>query len=178
MDENTLSKSGRRVFGCFGLAFGSLFLVVGLGFMLTIAYRGLAQRNTEDWSKTEGEVLEVNTQRDEDDPRSSPLTYKYTVDDKIYRSDTVVFVDAENLEYDDWLGLADGIAEIGAVDVYYDPANHSDSVLRPGDAPESWNGLGFGGLFAGFAAFWMAAWWGMTNWLPDKLGSFQTQGGE
>ncbi len=178
MMETSLSKSGRRVFGCFGLAFGSLFLLVGVGLMVSIAMRGLDQRSTSSWIKTQGEILEINLQFDEDSVRDSPVTYKYEIDGSVYRSNTVVFVDAQNLEYDEWLGLSDGLAENGEVDVFYNPSDPSQSVLRTGNAAESWNGFWFGGIFAGFAAFWMTAWWGMSNWLPDKLESLKIKNGK
>ena len=178
MTENSISKSGRKVFGCFGLAFGSLFLVVGIGLMVSITLRGFAQRSTSSWTKTQGEIVNVNTEFNEDRDRASPITYKYDIDGNVYRSNTVVFVDAQNLEYEAWLGLGDGIPENGNVDVFYNPNDRSESVLRTGDATESWNGFWFGGLFAGFAAIWMTAWWGMSNWLPDKLESLKSANGE
>jgi Protein of unknown function (DUF3592) len=168
-DERQLSKKGRRIFGVFGVAFGSLFLVAGIGVMYAALNRGLNQRSTSSWFQTPGTVLEFNSKRAENEKRSSPIAYRYEVDGKTYRSDRVAFVDKNNIDYNDWLRLVNGLPESGAIQVFYNPQNPEESVLKTGDYSTSWDGLGFGAGFAGFAAFWMVGWWAMSNWLPDKL---------
>ena len=111
--ENEFSRSGRRVFGCFGLVFGSFFPMAGLGMMISISYRALCQRSTTSWVKTQGEIVKIALDNPKEDRKSSPLTYKYKIDGRVYRSNVIVFVDEQNLGYDDWIKLADGLPEAG-----------------------------------------------------------------
>ncbi|MEO1527155.1 MAG: DUF3592 domain-containing protein [Planctomycetota bacterium] len=171
-------KSARRAFGYFGLAFGSLFVLVGIGVTISIAMRGFAQRATSGWTQTQGQIIDLEVKFDESHLRSSPLLYKYEVQGNVYRSTTVVLVDAMNLDYETWLGLANGLPESGKVDVFYNPMEPSQSVLRTGDAPESWNKFWFGGLFATGAALWMTTWWGLSNWLPDLIEASKNRDGQ
>lgn len=155
-----MTKKGRRLVGLFGLAFGSLFLVAGLAVMASAARRGLKQRATVQWPTVAGSLLSTDFNRDSKGEGESPLTYKFIVDGKIYRSTRVAFTDRTNMDYNDWVQLANGMPDEGEVTVHYNPDEPGESVLIAGDVEASWEGLEFGALFAGFAAFWMAAWWG------------------
>jgi len=95
--------------------------------------------------------------------------YEFDVNGGVYRSSRVAFIDRANIDYQDWLQLANGLPKEGAITVYYNPDDPNESVLKAGNAAISWSGVGFGALFGGFATFWMIAWWCMSNWLPDRL---------
>lgn len=167
--EPQMTKKGRRIFGFFGLAFGSLFLIVGLGVMGAAAKRGLKQKATSDWPSVEGKIVSTELRKSNDKGADSPLMYEFDLEGRIYRSTRVAFIDRSNIDYNDWIQLANGLPREGSVTVYYDPENPNESVLIAGDVKASWVGLGFGAIFGGFAAFWMTAWWVMSNWLPDRL---------
>jgi len=164
-----MTKKGRRIFGVFGLAFGSIFLIIGLGVMGAAAKRGLKQRATSDWPSLEGTIVSTDLRKSDENGAESPLMYEFDLNGKIYRSTRVAFIDRSNIDYNDWIQLANGLPREGAVTVYYDPEQPNESVLISGDVKASWGGLGFGAIFGGFAAFWMTAWWVMSNWLPDRL---------
>lgn len=164
-----MSKKGRRIFGLFGLAFGSIFLLIGLAVMGAGIRRGLKQRATEAWPKIEGEIISMQTGMTGKDGPSSTVTYRFDLAGKIYRSSRIAYIDRQNIEYNDWLQLANGLPDSGRVTVYYDPRDPGESVLISGNAKQSWSGIGTGALFAGFAAVWMTFWWVMSNWLPNRL---------
>jgi hypothetical protein len=167
--DNKLGRKGRRVLGCFGLAFGSLFLGIGLFICVAALSRSWKQHNTAGWKSVPGEVISVNVKFTEEKMPESPMLYSYTVDGKVYRSTRAAYVDVKNLSYNDWLALINGLPQKGPVTVYYNPAEPEESVLRAGKYANSSHGLGLGAMFAGFAAVWMAFWWGMSNWLPSRL---------
>lgn len=164
-----MTRRGRRIFGLFGLAFGSLFLFVGLGVMGAAIHRGLKQKATSDWPTVKGEILSTKLTKPDNNSADSPLIYEFGFKGGVYRSTRVAFIDRTNIGYNDWIQLANGLPKEGPVTVYYNPEDPNESVLVAGDVTPSWDGLGFGAMFAGFAAFWMTGWWGISNWLPDRL---------
>ena len=168
-EERQFSPRGRKMFGCFGLAFGSLFLVVGLWVMWQAWQRDRDQTATGGWSSTEGRIVAFNRTKDEGRPAESPLLYEFSVSGATYRSTQIALVDAKNLDYQDWIALANGLPSDGIVTVYYDPSDPSRSVLKPGTLKISSHGFKLGMLFAGFASIWMALWWTMSVWLPSRL---------
>lgn len=167
--EPQMSKNGRRIIGFFGLAFGSLFLMVGLGVMGAAVKRGLKQKATSGWPSVEGTIISTELTKSDDDGAESPLLYEFELNGAVFRSTRVAFIDRSNIDYNDWIQLANGLPRDGTIAVYHNPENPNESVLIAGDVKASWDGLGFGAVFGGFAAFWMTAWWGMSNWLPDRL---------
>jgi hypothetical protein len=84
---------------------------------------------------------------------------------------------ARNIRFNDWIQLANGLPESGRVKVFYNPDDPGESVLISGNARQSWDGIGFGAIFSGFAAVWMTFWWLMSNWLPDRFEKITTRGG-
>jgi len=164
-----MSRKGRRVIGGFGVMFGSLFLLLGLFAIGSGLKRGIKQRNTADWPSVQGRILSLSVDRPENHGAESPLMYEYEVDGKVYRSTRVAYVDKPNLEFNEWIQLANGLPKDGTVAVYFDPEDPNESVLKAGEHAASWEGVKSGSLFAGFAAIWVTLWWGMSNWLPDRL---------
>jgi hypothetical protein len=168
-EARQLSPKGRKIFGCFGVAVGSLFLVLGLTVIWQAWQRDRAQAATGSWPSIEGKVVAFNRMKDGDSPAKSPLLYEFSVSGAIYRSTQIALVDAKNLEYQEWMALANRLPSEGAVTVYYDPTDPSRSVLKPGRLKVSSHGMQFGLYFAGFAAIWMTIWWSGTVWLPNML---------
>jgi len=164
-----LSPKGRKIFGCFGLAFGSLFLAVGLWVMWQAWQRDRDQTATDGWPSVEGRIVRFSQTKDEHRPAHSPLLYEFSISGATYRSTQIALVDAENLDYQDWIALANRLPSEGRVTVYYDPADPSRSVLKSGSLKVSSHGIKFGMVFAGFAAIWMTVWWTMAVWLPNRL---------
>jgi hypothetical protein len=171
MSNQSIATPGqRRVFGLFGVIFGSLFVVVGL-FVMSIGIRnGYRQMATEHWRAVDGTLVSKSLEgRTKTNKSQSPVTYKYTVDQLEYFSDRVLYADLQNLDYGEWASLANGLPQSGTVTVYVNPSNPQESVLRKGAQPLSWQGVGIGALVTGFILAWMATWWGMTNVLPNLL---------
>lgn len=168
-DQRQITPKGRKVMGCFGVVFGSLFLAIGLWVVAQAWLRGREQASTAGWPATEGQILSFNTVKDKERLAHSPLLYEFTVSGAVYRSTQVAMVDAINLDYQEWIALANRLPVEGKVKVYYDPSDPSRSVLKPGPLDVSYNGMKFGLGFAGFAAIWMTLWWVMGVWLPDRL---------
>ena len=175
---NEMSPAARKKFGCFGVAFGSLFLLVGLFVMSVGIKNGMKQKGTSSWLSVDGVIISNNfNKRNKESKSIGPLSYKYYIDGLAYYSDRVVFVDLKNLDHSDWLQLANGLPEIKPeandkeikVSVYVNPANYDESVLKSGYQSISWRGVGFGAAFSGFALFWMTAWWFMSTIIPKWL---------
>jgi hypothetical protein len=167
--ESQTAKSGRRIIGFFGLAFGSLFLIFGLGLICAAAKLGFKQSATSAWPSVEGKILSNKLRKSDDIGADSPLMYEFQVNGVSYRSTRIFYIAPSSIDYSEWIQLANGFPREGSITVYYRSDNPNESVLVSGAVKASWNGLGSGALFAGFAAFWMTAWWGMSNWLPDRL---------
>jgi hypothetical protein len=131
--------------------------------------RGLKQKATSGWPTVEGTILSTELKNSDDNGADSPLMYEFQLNGATYRSTRVAFIDRSNIDFNEWIQLANGLPRDGSITVYYHPDNPNESVLVAGDVKASWDGMGFGALFAGFATFWMTGWWGMSNWLPDRL---------
>lgn len=165
----SLTKGWRRIFGYFGLAFGSIFLLVPIVIMASALQRGWKQKFTAEWPTVRGTVIAKQLTKSRNHPADSPLTYEFFLEGKVYRSTRVVFVDSKNLTYDEWLQLAKGLPPEGDVTVHYNPQDPNESVLVTGSHKATWSEISSVAGLAGLAIFWMIGWWGMSNWLPDRL---------
>jgi hypothetical protein len=164
-----LTRGGRRFFSYLGLALGSLFLLVPIVIMASALQRGWKQKFTVEWPTVRGTIIAKQLTKSRNHPADSPLTYEFFLDGKVYRSTRVAFVDSSNLTYDEWLQLADGLPPEGSVTVHYNPEDPNESVLVTGSHKVTWSEISSVAGMAGFAIFWMIGWWGMSNWLPDRL---------
>ncbi len=126
------SQRTRRAIDFFGLAFGSLFLLVGL-FVISIGVRnGLKQLSTSSWRDIEGTVLEKRlTGRAEEHNDFSPVSYSYFIDGAPYHSDRVLYTNLRNLENNQWMQLANGIPDSGRVTVFVNPDNKVQRGVSP-----------------------------------------------
>ena len=57
---NEMSPAARKKFGCFGVAFGSLFLLVGLFVMSVGIKNGMKQMDTSSWLSVDGVIISNN----------------------------------------------------------------------------------------------------------------------
>lgn len=164
-----LTRGGRRFLGYFGLAFGSFFLLVALVITGSALKRGWKQKSTAKWPAIEGIIISKQFTKSSNRWADSPLTYEFFLDGKVYRSTRVAFVDKQILSYEDWLQLANGLPQKGNITVYFNPADPNESVLVTGSHKAGWSEISSASIMAGFAIFWMIGWWGLSNWLPDRL---------
>jgi len=176
--ESSLSRKGRRTVGLFGLAFGSIFLCVGIANMIGPIKRGFKQRGTTEWTMVEGEIISVTPKAPRENRPDSPMLYQYKVDERSYRSTRAALTDGAKLEYNEWLQLINGLPDSGKIPVYYNPADPNESMLITGEVKASWQGLKAAVRFAGFALVWMAMLWGISNWLPDRLAKKNAESGD
>ena len=187
MNNNSeLSPKALRVWGLFGVVFGSIFVLAGIFVLGRGLLNGYRQFQTSDWASVTGQFENdgrptriesrdgyVITQEDQTSPFSR---YRYVIDDKVYYGSRVIFTDEINLDSQEVYELSSGHNVSGEVTVYYSRSDPANSVLIKGFHAKSFKGVGFGSLFAGFALFWITMWWGMSVWLPNRMAKIKNSG--
>lgn len=137
---------------CFGLVFGVVFLLLGLGFAGYAFWEWFTTSDIESWPSAEGiiESATVTSSTDDDGTTYSPqVTFSYSVNDQRYTGDKVTY----------WSNHYDSFSEAQAVinrypvrtekPVYYDPDKPSRAVLDPTrQTTNMFIMMAVGGLFA------------------------------
>lgn len=143
-----------RLVGCAVLSFTLILFLSGIALLSFTYHRAHLQASSADWPSVEGRIIAFTTEKGERGGKS-PLAYEFDVSGKTYRSTQVVFIDSTNIQYEDWLSLANDLPKEGAVTVYYDPADPGRSVLKKGAHPASSGDLTFGWIFTGGSALFL-----------------------
>lgn len=128
-----------------------ILLVIGLVVMVKFGRDILLGRQSQSWPKTSGTVMQsgLHTYHDTDDDGNSTTTYgvsvrySYTVTGQQYESDRRTFSEVRTGSMRRTQQILDRLPQGGSVEVYYDPANPSSSVLEAGVGASTYALLAF-----------------------------------
>ena len=143
-------KVQRGGMGCCGwVIFTGIFMLVGLG----LSYWGWTiyrdAQVSQSWPSVSGEILSssVGVHSDDDGTSySADVAYTYVVNDQMHSNDNVNFGQL-NSSRRYAQNIVDRYSPGMVVDVYYDPADATRSVLEPGVSWTSYFVLGMGLFF-------------------------------
>ena len=121
-----------------------MFFLIGLGLLTVTIWNAYVLRMallSRDWAVTEGMVLDAHMEERRDDKHGDTfypvVRYSYEVDRKKYESRRLWY---RTDSFGDYSEALRGIRDVRTgkpVDVYYDPAAPSRSVLIPGFEPSN-----------------------------------------
>lgn len=149
---STTTHKGSKGGGCFGVLFGGLFFLIGLGISTYAFTEWRNSADIENWPSIEGiiESGHVSTDTDDDgDTDYTPnITYSYSVDNQRYTGNRITYFSKSYNSSSDAQAVLNRYPIRTEVMVYYDPDKHSRAVLEPNpDDTTPFLMMGFGAIF-------------------------------
>lgn len=140
-----------------------IFITVGIAIISFLSYIAIRAVKSKSWKKTSGSLLNKGTrlaisrdvQTKEVDWKSIHIDveYEYEVDGVKYISNRATFSDMVNKPMSSLNEILYEYLTTEKIVVYYNPKNHSDSVLIPGARVWNFTPMITGGLFIASGIF-------------------------